>query len=222
MNITPEMIFEDINRITSDLIQLSLCNKQCFPCISARDNNVREVSISGNKSLSIALKNLPYRDVYNELIRSKVYNIKMLDGALLQFMYRFRDDALIAHRLAFFPSPDLEEFQNSPEIYEMDEIYAEIVSKGVVVFPFRFDFDIRDDVVVDVEHPMSHLTLGQYLNCRIPVSSPVTPSEFTRFVLRNFYHTAHNKFCEKIRISRATFADTITADERNIAHLIIS
>lgn len=42
----------------------------------------------------------------------------------------------------------------------MDEIHAEIVSKGVVVFPFRFDFDIRDDVVVDVEHPMSHWLLG--------------------------------------------------------------
>lgn len=44
---------EDINRITSDLIQLSLCNQQCFPCISAQDNNIREVSISGNKSLSV-------------------------------------------------------------------------------------------------------------------------------------------------------------------------
>ena len=108
------------------------------------------------------------------------------------------------------------------DIYELDEIYAEVVNKGVVVFPFRFDFDIRDDVVVDVEHPMSHLTLGQYLNCRVPVSSPVTPSEFTIFVLRNFYHTAHNKFCEKIRISRSTFADTITKNERNIAHLVIS
>ena len=126
MTITPEMIYEDVNRITSDLIKLSLCNKQSFPCISAQDNNIREVSISGNKSLSVVLKNLPYRDVYNELIRSKIYNIKMLDGALLQFMYRFKDDALIAHRLAFFPSPDLEEFQNSPEIYEMDEMYAEV------------------------------------------------------------------------------------------------
>jgi hypothetical protein len=222
MTITPEMIYEDVNRITSDLIKLSLCNKQSFPCISAQDNNIREVSISGNKSLSVVLKNLPYRDVYNELIRSKIYNIKMLDGALLQFMYRFKDDALIAHRLAFFPSPDLEEFQNSPEIYEMDEMYAEVISKGVVVFPFRFDFDVRDDVVRDVEHPMSHLTLGQYLNCRIPVSSPVTPSEFIRFVLRNFYHTAHNQFCEKIRISNMTFTDTITANERDIAHLIIS
>ena len=81
MTITPEMIYEDVNRITSDLIKLSLCNKQSFPCISAQDNNIREVSISGNKSLSVVLKNLPYRDVYNELIRSKIYNIKMLDGA---------------------------------------------------------------------------------------------------------------------------------------------
>lgn len=100
------------------------------------------------------------------------YNMRMLDGALIHMMYRFRNNQLEAHRLAFFPSPFLGEFQNNPEIYLEDEIYAEVIMRNIVPFPLRFDFDCREEVVVEMYHPKSHLTLGQYQNCRIPVSSP--------------------------------------------------
>lgn len=222
MNITPEQILEEVKSITSDFVGASLCNSQNFPNIRYYEGGISEVSISGKPILSVALKGLSYSNVYYELMHSKAYNIKMLDGALIQIMYRFLENKVVAHRLAFFPSPDLEEFQNAPDIYELDEIYAEVVNKGVVVFPFRFDFDARDEVVKDVDHPMSHLTLGQYSNCRIPVTSPLTPNEFVGFILRNFYHTAHRKYHDGMRRSKLKFADTITDNEKQIIHLIVS
>ena len=62
----------------------------------------------------------------------------MLDGALIQMTYEFSDKKLRRHRLAFFPSPHLEEFQNNPDIYLDDEIYADVVAKNIVSFPVRF------------------------------------------------------------------------------------
>ena len=51
-----------------------------------------------------------------------------------------------------------------------DEIYADVVGREVVPFPLRFDYDARVKKQ-EVYHPACHLTLGQYTNCRIPVSS---------------------------------------------------
>ncbi|MCL4553038.1 MAG: DUF2290 domain-containing protein, partial [Candidatus Marsarchaeota archaeon] len=183
-------ILEQLERLTSDLVGHSLCNHQHFPTLqNLRDGSV-EVGIGGDVSMGVTLKNVSYKDIYSELDRSQAYNMKMLDGALIQMLYRFRNDRIETHRLAFFPSPCLEEFQNNPEVYLEDVVYAEVVKRNIVPFPVRFDFDSREGIAKELEHPRSHLTLGQYENCRIPVSAPLTPYHFLSFVLRSFYHTA--------------------------------
>ena len=55
--------------------------------------------------LSIVLKNISYSDLYDELEQTQTYNLKMIDGALIQMMYRFNHEIIETHRLAFFPSP---------------------------------------------------------------------------------------------------------------------
>lgn len=143
----------------------------------------------------------------------------MIDGALIQIMYKFHENSLQSHRLAFFPSPYLEEFQNNPEVYEEDCIYADIIKKNIVPFPLRFDFDCRKEVVVAIDHPQSHLTLGQYHNCRIPVSAALTPSIFIDFILRNFYNTAYNEYSEKISKYNEVFINTIEKSEQDLSHI---
>ena len=140
--------------------------------------------------------------------------MRMLDGALIHMMYRFKNNQLEAHRLAFFPSPFLEEFQNNPEIYIEDEIYAEVTMRNIVPFPLRFDFDCREEVAVDIEHPKSHLTLGQYQNCRIPVSAALTPHHFIEFILRNFYNTAYRKYSNQLSTFSDRFETSITEREK--------
>lgn len=215
---SPGRIRHQVQRLTSDFVGLGLCNSQNFPSIKS-EGGISEVSYSGMSDLSIVLKNQPYQDLYSELLRTSAYNILMLDGAIIQLMYRFKDGILVSHRLAFFPSPNLDEYQNNPDIYELDEIYADIILKNIVVFPVRFDFDSSEVVFVEQEHPKSHLTLGQYKNCRIPVTSPVTPYLFLNFILRNFYNTAYKKHSEGITLFRELFEDTIYPSEREIAHL---
>ena len=215
--ITPENIREQMTRVTSDLIRCSLSMEQQFPSVR-KEKDGTKVDF-GKADLSIALKNVAYNDIYNELSKSKSYNLKLIDGALVQFMYKFQGKDLQTHRLAFFPSPYLEDYQNNPDIYEKDEIYADIIQKNIVPFPIRFDFDCREEVFKELTHPKSHLTLGQYQNCRIPVSAPLTPSMFIMFLLQNFYNTAFKKYSTKISKFDASFQCSITPEERKIIHV---
>ena len=171
--------------------------------------------------MSVALRNLPYDEIYNELIQKRAYNLKLLDGGLIQMMYAFGNRTLTKHRLAFFSSPHIDEFQNNPEIYLEDEIYADVVARNIVAFPIRFDYDAGDDTHQELVHPKSHLTLGQYQNCRIPVTAPLTPEHFMDFILRNFYHTAFTQFADKSPNFSSSFADSILQSERGVIHMTI-
>jgi hypothetical protein len=218
--ITPELIRRQVESLTADFIGLGLCNSQNFPSYK-NEGALQEISYSGRGHLSIVLKNQPYGEIYSELLRSNSYNLKMLDGALIQLMYRFENGVLKSHRLAFFPSPDLTEYQNNPEIYDDDDIYADIVMRNIVVFPIRFDYDCTEGVFEEIHHPKSHLTLGQYKNCRIPVSAPLTPYLFLQFILRNFYNTAYKKHTDSITLFKEYFDQTIFDSETLIGHFRI-
>ena len=145
------------------------------------------------KNLSVSLKNLDYDIIYSEIEKNTDYTIKLIDGNIIQMLYTFENNELISHRLAMFPSPKLELFQSNPEIYEKDEIYADITSKKIVPFPIRFDYN-KKEVVSTHNHPKSHVTLGQYTNCRIPAYGPISPRIFMQFILENFYNTYYSTY----------------------------
>ena len=88
---------------------------------------------------------------------------------------------------------------------------------NIVTFPIRFDYD--PDNFEETEHPKTHATLGQYKNCRIPVSEPLTPEIFIIFLLRNFYNTAFRKYTQEFIISTHRLPQTITDKEKASFHL---
>ena len=215
----PEQIRSQIEKLTCNLIEISLSQSQNYPSLWQKDSNITEISFNHSFGLSCMLKNCPYLEMFNELDKARLYNIKMIDGALLQLMYRFQKTELESHRLAFFPSPYLEEFQNNPDVYKDEAVFTEVVFRNIVPFPLRFDYDSRNEVFIEVHHPKSHLSLGQYKNCRIPVSSPLTPYQFICCVLRNFYNTAYIKFCENITIFSECFPETILGKEKELIYI---
>ena len=102
-----------------------------------------EVTFEGAYHVSIAMRDIAYAEIYQHLVQAGAYSAKMFDGALVQMMYKFSNGNLQSHRLAFFPSPHLEEFQNNPDIYIEDEVYADVIARNIVPFPLRFDYDAR-------------------------------------------------------------------------------
>ncbi len=216
---TPTAILLEIKHIIQIMIEVGLSNQQNYPVMKSTGSRDSEIGISGSPNLSISMKDRTYGEIYNLLNNGGAYHVRMIDGALLQMCYTFHRSKVSTHRLCVFPSPHLENYDADPESYENDELYADIVGRNIVHVPIRFDFDAANSRHIDVRHPKSHLTLGQYANCRIPVTAPISPASFVKFVLRNFYYTAfHAANLESID-STFQFDETLSSKERAITHL---
>ena len=217
---TPNRIRDQINERIKCLVAVGLADDQLY-AFRRQKGTLVEITFSTADRVSTALKNLGYEEVYRALAQVRAFNIKMLDGALIQMMYEFSGNALQRHRLAFFPAPHLDEFQASPDVYLDDKIEGDVVARNIVPCPVRYDYDGRDGRPEELVHPRSHLTLGQYEHCRIPVSAPVTPHWFIDFILRNFYDTPDRRYADEMPAGPGGFAESILPAERRLIHVMI-
>lgn len=213
------LVHKEISDLTTRLVELSLSNDQNFPYIQSGSGQQQSVLHPGDLPPSAALKDRPYEELYTELRAARAYNVLMLDGAMLQLTYSFDGSTLITSRLAFLPSPNLLQFQNSPDEYLEDELYADIVDRRIVTVPLRFDYDDRPGVHEPVHHPRAHLTLGQYAGCRIATTSPITPFFFVEFVLRSFYNTATRDVAASLPKHVVPWSPSITSEELRSVHI---
>ena len=212
------LIKEEIDNIISKLIEVGLCVNQNFTSDRMVGNN-KVISWGHANDLSIVMKNVDYDDIYKVLDEEGNYNIKLIDGSLIQMMYTFNSsNEMISHRLGFFPSTNLSSFEKDPEIYYEFDIYADILKKNVLPTIFRFDFDMDDKFFKEMDHSKSHLTFGQVENCRIPVRGPMSPNRFMDFILRNFYHKAMKQYDIYFPLSDY-FSRTITKKEEDLLYL---
>ena len=212
---TPAQVIQQIKDIISLLVREGLSDHQRLPSSKQVGSRI-QVGIPDSPDLSIALKNEPYTKIYDELRKAEAYHLRMVDGALIQMLYTFASGHLESHRLAMFPAPALETYDAVPEDYDAEAWFTDIVGEYSVKFPIRFDFSALDAEHINVDHPKSHLTLGQYKGCRIPVDAPLTPKRFMRFVLRNFYNPAYFAVDLDAAAQPQAFAQTITAEEQRI------
>ena len=189
--------------------------------IRRQAGRLTEIVFPNSERVSRALDGLHYVELYNIFLHERAYNVRMLDGALIQMMYEFERRNVLRHRLAFMPSPDLRPFQEDPDLYLNDELNGDVVAQGAVPFALRYDFDARAGRHRDVAHAKSHLTLGEYPHCRIPVSAPVNPGWFIDFVLRNFYQHPSWDYSKAVLAKRESFGESITPAEREIVHVVI-
>lgn len=219
---TVELLKNEIEDVTAFLVGNGLVDDQ--------NSVARRPGISGIVRLEADYwadaprmqEKIPYGELYERLRESRAYDLKFLDGAFVQFRFMFKDaDTLTKSELRFLPSPNLTTFQEDPELYLHDELYGDVVDKRAVTVPLRFDFDDSDEVVKDVLHPVSHLTLGQYPHCRIAVTSAITPYHFVEFLLRSFYRGRATLPTDGMPRARAVMPQTITEGEQALLHIAL-
>lgn len=183
-----------------------------------RDGSV-EITFRGAEHISLGMKNESYSSIHGELLANRAYSAKLVDGSIIQMAYRFVSGVIEQHRLAFFPVPDLSRLRNDPGLDHEADMYADLLARNVVTVPLRFDYDVASGR--ELEHPLSHLTLGQYTNCRIPVVAPLTPSVFIEFIARNFYHRAFIRHESEFPPHIDGFEQSILPAERGVLHLAV-
>ncbi|CAG0999195.1 hypothetical protein PLCT2_02961 [Planctomycetaceae bacterium] len=216
---TPHRVKVNIDKVLSALIERGVVDDQNFAILRQPSAEVWEVSFDGAEHVSLAMGDIDYSEIHTELSLKRSFSAKLIDGGLLQLMYLFNEERLVRHRLAFYPSPSRRPFQEDPNAYLRDELFLDIVSRRIVPFPVRLDFDAES--ATDVIHPMCHLTMGDVKGCRIPVSAPLSPRWFTEFVLRNFYQTETHDLIGCLPGHDLNFADTITINEQRLIHLVV-
>ena len=208
-----------IREVIGRLIEAGLSVRQFYPSEKETTGGGRLVGVLPP---SAGLKNIAYSAIYSEMEEYGCYHVKLPDGALLSFQYTFDGaDILTKHRLAFFPPHSLPTIEEAPLLYENDELYGDIILDRIVRFPMRFDYDPGN--AKQATHPASHFTIGQFENCRIPVSHPIEPHTFALFVLRNFYHRSYmrNKNLFDKGLKRIHFDACLTESEKRIAHVVM-
>lgn len=209
----------EICDLTGALISKGLCDAQNYPAVVESPDSF-SIVYDGFGDISTALRNIDYNQIHKYLDDKKQYNFKLIDGALVQLLYIYdRKGSLLKHRLCYFPSPSFECFQNDPELYLSEgDLYADVIAKNILPVPIRFDFDPSNHQ--NIYHPSSHITFGQFKNCRIPVVSPLCPVTFMDFILSSFYNTAYIN-CNLQR-KKFRFQDTITEQERTLLHIALT
>ncbi len=212
-------IEQQIRKITLSLARYNLSRASNFPKWDGNDLVWEKF-----KNLSFSLKNEKYQVLYKECLKEKDYNLVLIDGALIQMKYRFHKEEILEHVLSFYPSPYLERFQDSPDDYmetyfSGDEFFSEIYNELVVCSPLRFDFNNNDKIFVEISHPKSHLTIGDYKDCRIPVKNPISPYRFIKFILRNFYFEKYAEYyTDNFFKCDLKFEETIVKSEKDHLH----
>ena len=212
-------IKKQIGLLVAYLVENGIAIDQNFPVFRELGDGQSEV-VDSSASHARLLKDIVYKELYTVLRRERVYSVLMLDGAMLQIRYQFLGDKLQRSRLAFFPSPFVYSFGEGPELYASDALYANSLDQNAVPCPLRFDFDDRAGVWREGEHPKSHLTLGQYKECRIPLSHPVGPDHFIDFILRHFYADLLSRSPE-LPIFKMAFTGCITQEEKAMLYLSV-
>lgn len=151
---------------------------------SSRKGVTDTIVWDGFDDISNVLKDSSYIKIYDDCVQKRAFNFKLIDGGLIQLMYRCKGNDILMHRLAFYPNPHTERYLDNLEEFE-DVHFGKT--------PIRFDFDRDKKKYVEHYHSYSHLTLGDYKDCRIPVSQPVSPFQFISFILKNFYRKKFKK-----------------------------
>lgn len=217
---TAKEIKKEIDGVIRSLMESGICDDANF-CLIRGGAKQCEITFAGSEHISLAYDDIDYSVIYNELESRRSFNMKLIDGALLQMQYKLKNNQPLQHRLAFYPSPSLRSFRDDPEAYIKDELFIDIINRRIVPFPLRFDYDCREGFFKEIEHPKSHLTLGDVEGCRIPVSGPVSPRWFTDFIIRNFYQSDNHKFTNYLPKHELHFHKCITKNESGLVHIQI-
>lgn len=148
-------------------------------------------------------------------------NVNIIEQPVIRTRDNRTGKELISHRLGYYPSPSYELYQNDPELYDVDYIYGDILNKSVLPVIIRADYN-RDPEESELHHPYSHITLGGYKNCRIPVDRPISPMKFVKFIMEHFYYVPSSQLEFNFEIEGiVAFEEHIAEKDINKSRIIV-
>lgn len=174
-------------------------------CKITRNNRINESNILFDRNKSI-------EEVTDVILKRKEYNLLLYDKGIFQFEFIIEKGQIKKERLVFIKKHnklwDKEEINNLSNNSFDEDWYNEIIGIPIVI---RVDFD--EEAHIDVKHPITHMTLSNYDECRIPMKGAVSLTLFINFILNMFYD-------EKLNLDGINYdiKNTISENEKKCLH----
>ena len=151
-------------------------------------------------------------DLYDTLLTRDQFNIEFIDGSILLFQCLINEDMIIKQRIIFI-KPFLSvcnennEYDDGWEAYQNADGSSNLLSFPLII---RVDYNYNED---KSDHPLSHLTLSNIENCRIPIVSNISFGRFVEFILNQIFNVYN------IEIKKLNFTKSIRDSETQMIHL---
>lgn len=176
-----------------------------------------------------------YIEAYYNALNSNKFSIKMFDESLLFMNYRFSNDDLIYHKLAFFPSPHSNaiyknslntEYINTELLENLDKHFPELLRFDETISYDQIDISkklnllslyIRIDFDMEGNKKYIHTPVHLHSNfcrdgLRWPIRNALSPCEFVYLILRYVYDIECDFLKEKV-LEKTSRKDYLDKDE---------
>ncbi len=191
-----------VNSVLVSLMEVKILLQETL--LLKTENYSRKLTVGNNKFsqefLSVMFSN-DYEKIYKTAMKNLDYDYLLTDDSFFQFSAQNGNVGISDGKLryAYFPNPrkyetyleflddygfNYEECGN--ELIEEYEQYVSEAKLKTIVTPIRYDYDFSE--FSPIIHPISHIHIGAEQHFRLPLSSMITPQEFTIFVIKNLYN----------------------------------
>lgn len=151
-------------------------------------------------------------DLYDMLHTHNQFNIEFIDGSILLFQCLLNNDIIIKQRLIFI-KPFISMYNDDSSYDDSWESYQSADnSSNLLSFPLIIRADYNYDETKH-NHPVSHLTLSNIVNCRIPVISNISFERFVEFILHQIFNIYD------INIPKPNYSRSIRDYEEKMIHI---
>lgn len=142
-----------------------------------------------------------YVKKHKQLSKKRQFSMLTYDNTIIYIEYKFAETEIAESRYLVLPDLTIYSGESTPDSYldEEQSVYIEMTNSYQLNFPIRIDFDngkLKDESqkpVVPGEHSPSHIHLGFIEGCRIPLSRPLSPKIFFKFLIENFYRNFYEE-----------------------------
>lgn len=144
-----------------------------------------------NESNILYDRHLPIETIMDILLENKEYNLLLYDRSIIKYQFTIKNGKICKERLIFIKKHNYLWTKDEINKKDIDDFgtdwFQEEISIPIVI---RIDYD--DENYEDIVHPITHMTLSNYEECRIPMMGAVTLYNFINFILNFFYNDSLN------------------------------
>ncbi len=170
-----------------------------------------EYSTKSDTSKILFDTSLSALELYEVLHNANQFNFEFKDGSILLFECTIEGKSIIKQRITYIkPFNGYIRDDHETDTWELYQSSDETTVNLSFPILIRIDYNRNEK---NADHPLSHLTLSNIKNCRIPIKANLSFDRFVEFILQQIFNIYD------LSIPKINQEETIRTNEKNMIHL---